>query len=186
VEVTTFAALVATKWPLLGRLVLTQMSSDAEVRQAVRNWLLNEPDMAWFPQYNERIARAYATAAEEAHKVVFGHTNDASGSIRDGIDIVEHIWGFGEGKRLTWATSLSDWIRLDGMIADAVRRGAWLNPTLHYEWGGLSRRAGLREYEDYLTLSNPDLVYVPRNITDSILARQRQRATSRTPRRSSG
>jgi hypothetical protein len=173
-----------------GRLALTQTSSEAEIRQAVRNWLLNEPDMAWFPQYNERIARAYATAAEEAHKagfIVFGHTDDASGSLREGIDIVEHVWGFAEaimppeelrsfreGKRLTWATSLSDWARLDGIIADAVRRGAYLNPTLHYEWGGLSRRARQREYEDYLTLSNPDLVYVPRNITDSILARQRQ------------
>ena len=31
-----------------------------------------------------------------------------------------------------------------------------------------------REIEDYLTLSNPDLVYFPRNITDSVLARQRQ------------
>jgi len=38
----------------------------------------------------------------------------------------------------------------------------------------MSRRAKQREYEDYLTLSNPDLVYFPRNNTDSILARQRQ------------
>ena len=45
---------------------------------------------------------------------------------------------------------------------------------LHYEWGGMSRRAAQREIEDYLTLSNPDLVYFPRNITDSVLARQRQ------------
>jgi hypothetical protein len=173
-----------------GRPPFTQASSEAEIHQAVRDWLRNEPDMAWFPQYNRGIARAYAIAADEAHKagfIVFGHTDDAPGSLHDGIDIVEHIWGFAEavmppeelrsfqeGKRLTWATSMTDWTRLDGMIADAVRRGAYLNPTLHYEWGGLSRRAGQREYEDYLTLSNPDLVYVPRNITDSILARQRQ------------
>ena len=38
----------------------------------------------------------------------------------------------------------------------------------------MSRRAPQREYEDYLTLRDPDLVYFPRNITDSILARQRQ------------
>jgi hypothetical protein len=173
-----------------GRAPFTESSSDAEIRQAVRSWLVNEPDLAWFPQYDDRIARSYAIAAEEAHKagfLVFGHTDNAPGSLRDGIDIFEHIWGFEEalmspeelrsfreGKQLTWATSMTDWGKLDGMIADAVRRGAYLNPTLHYEWGGLSRRAAQREYEDYLTLSNPDLVYFPRNIADSILARQRQ------------
>ena len=173
-----------------GRPAFTEGSSDAEIRQAVRNWLLNEPDLAWFPQYNDRIARAYKVAADEAHKagfIVFGHTDDAPGSLRDGIDIFEHIWGFGEavmsreqlrsfrdGKLLTWATALTDWNKLDGMIADAVRQGAYLNPTLHYEWGGMSRRAAQREIEDYLTLSDPDLVYFPRNITVSILARQRQ------------
>jgi 2-methylcitrate dehydratase len=31
--------------------------------------------------------------------------------------------------------------------------GAYLNPTLRYEWGGMSRRAPHREYEDYLALS---------------------------------
>jgi hypothetical protein len=173
-----------------GRPAFNERSSDADIRQAVRDWLANEPDLAWFPQYNDRLARAYAVAADEAHKagfVVFGHTDDAPGSLRDGIDIFEHVWGFAEaimppaelrsfqeGKMLTWATALADWNKLDGMIADAVRKGAYLNPTLHYEWGGMSRRAAQREIEDYLTLSNPDLVYFPRNITDSILARQRQ------------
>jgi hypothetical protein len=173
-----------------GRPSFTESSSDADIRQGVRNWLLNEPDLAWFPQYDDRIARAYAIAADEAHRagfLVFGHTDDAPGSLRDGIDILEHVWGFEEalmspeelrsfreGKLLTWATSMTDWNKLDGMIADAVRRGAYLNPTLHYEWGGMSRRAAEREHEDYLTLSDPDLVYFPRNIADSILARQRQ------------
>ncbi len=173
-----------------GRPSFTENSSDDEIRQAVRNWLTNEPDLAWFPQYDDRIARSYAIAADEAHKagfLVFGHTDDAPGSLRDGIDILEHIWGFAEvlmspeelrsfreGGRLTWATSMTNWDKLDAMVAAAVRRGAYLNPTLHYEWGGMSRRAAHREYEDYLTLSNPDLVYFPRNIADSILARQRQ------------
>src|ERR1700736_4887160 len=110
-----------------GRPVFTESSSEAEIRQAVRDWLLNEPDLAWFPQYNDRIARAYAVAADEAHKagfIVFGHTDDAPGSLRDGIDIFEHIWGFAEavmppqelrsfrqGKLLTWATSMTDWNR---------------------------------------------------------------------------
>jgi hypothetical protein len=40
--------------------------------------------------------------------------------------------------------------------------------------GGHEQGRPAGKYEDYLTLSNPDLAYFPRNITDSILARQRQ------------
>jgi imidazolonepropionase-like amidohydrolase len=173
-----------------GRLQLSENATEADVRQMVRTWLQNEPDLAWFAQYNERNARVYAIAADEAHKagfIIFGHTDNAPGSVRDGMDIVEHIWGFAEavmtpdelrafrqGKFLTWATFLTDWSKLDPMIADAVRRGAYLNPTLHYEWGGMSRRALQRELEDYRVFSNPDLSYIPRNVADGILARQRQ------------
>jgi len=173
-----------------GRLQLSENAAEGDIRQMVRTWLLNEPDFAWFAQYNERNARAYAIAADEAHKagfLIFGHTDNAPGSIRDGTDVVEHIWGFGEavmspdqlrsfreGKFLTWATFLTDWSKLDAMIADAVRRGVYLNPTLHYEWGGMSRRAPQRELEDYRVFSNPDLAYIPRNVADGILARQRQ------------
>lgn len=171
-----------------GRLNFTESVSDADLRQMVRN--LHEPDLAWFPQYNDRMSHAYAVAADEAHKaglLVFGHTDDAPGSVRDGMDIIEHIWGFSEalmlppelrafqeGKLLTWATALSPGPKLDGMIADAVQRGAFLNPTLHYEWGGMSKRAAQRELEDYVALSDPDLVYFPRNVADNILARNRQ------------
>jgi hypothetical protein len=173
-----------------GRPQFNENSSEADIRQAVRTWLRNEPDLANLQQYNGRLSRAYAIAADEIHKagiLVFGHTDEAAGSLRDGMDIFEHVWGFAEaimtpdelrsfqqGKFLTWATFLKDWPRLDAMIAEAVRRGTYLNPTLHYEWGGMSKRAQQREYEDYLTLSNPDLVYFPRNNRDSILARQRQ------------
>jgi Amidohydrolase family len=168
----------------------TPNSSDADISEAIRTWLPSEPDLAWFPQYNGRFSRAYKFAADEAHKaglLVFGHTDDAPGAVRDGIDIIEHVWGyaeavmspeelrsFREGKLLTWATQLNDWSRLDGMIADAVRRGIYLNPTMTYEWGGLSRRAARRELEDYRTMSDIDLVYFPRNVSDSILARHRQ------------
>ncbi len=173
-----------------GRLQFSEGAAEGDIRQAIRSWLQNEPDLAWFPQYNDRLSRAYAIAADEAHKagfIIFGHTDNAPGSLRDGMDIIEHIWGFGEavmspeqlrsfreGKFLTWATFMTDWSRLDGMIADAVRRGAYLNPTLHYEWGGMSRRALQRELEDYRVLSNPDLAYFPRNVADGILGRQRQ------------
>jgi hypothetical protein len=60
------------------------------------------------------------------------------------------------------------------MIEDMIGRGAYLNPTLLYEWGGMSARAREREVEDYLALSDPGLVYFPANITDSLLARHRQ------------
>jgi hypothetical protein len=168
----------------------TPNSSDADISEAIRTWLPSEPDLAWFPQYNGRFSRAYKFAAGEAHKaglLVFGHTDDAPGAIRDGTDILEHVWGyaeavmsperlrsFQEGKLLTWATQLNDWSKLDSMIVDAVRRGIYLNPTMTYEWGGLSRRAPQRELEDYRTISNVDLVYFPRNLSESILARHRQ------------
>jgi hypothetical protein len=168
----------------------TPSSTEADISEAMRVLLQSEPDLAWFPQYNGRFSRAYKLAAEAAHKaglLVFGHTDDAPGAIRDGIDILEHVWGYAEavmspeelrsfqdGKLLTWATQLNDWNRLDGMIADAVRRGIYLNPTMTYEWGGMSARALARELEDYRTISNPDLVYFPRNVSDSILARHRQ------------
>src|SRR5262245_41514581 len=172
------------------RLQFTPNSADADISEAMRAWLQSEPDLAWFPQYNGRFSRAYRLAADQAHKaglMVFGHTDDAPGAIRDGIDILEHVWGYAEavmsaeelrsfqdGKLLTWATQLSDWSKLDGMIADAVGRGIYLNPTMTYEWGGLSAHAAQRELEDYRTISNPDLVYFPRNMSDSILARHRQ------------
>jgi len=172
------------------RAQFTPNSSDADISQAMRAWLQSEPNMAWFPQYNTRFSRAYKFAADEAHKagfLVFGHTDDAPAAIRDGIDILEHVWGyaeaimspeqlqsFQEGKLLTWAIYLNDWSKLDGLIAEAVRSGVYLNPTMAYEWGGLSGRAPQRELEDYRTLSNTDLVYFPRNVSDSILARHRQ------------
>ena len=165
-------------------------STEADISEAMRTSLQSEPDLAWFPQYNARFSRAYQLAADQAHKaglMVFGHSDDAPGAIRDGIDILEHVWGYAEaimspeelrsfqdGKLLTWATQLNDWSKLDGMNADAVGRGIYLNPTMTYEWGGLSRRALERELEDYRTISNPDLVYFPRNVSDSILARHRQ------------
>jgi len=54
-----------------GRLQLSENAAEGDIRQMVRTWLLNEPDFAWFAQYNERNARAYAIAADEAHKAGF-------------------------------------------------------------------------------------------------------------------
>lgn len=172
------------------RPLFTEQSSDAEAREAVRKWLMNEPDMANFPTHNERIAHAYGIAAEEAHKaglMIFGHAENAPAAQKDGLDVVEHIWGytqaamspselraFQEGKYLTWATFVSDWSRQDQMIRDTIARGGYLNPTLHYEWGGMSARAKDRELEDYTLLSSPELVYFPKNIMGSLLYKHRQ------------
>src|SRR5262245_10362225 len=61
------------------RPLFTEQSTDTEAREAVRTWLKNEPDMANFPTHNERLARAYAIAAEETHKaglMIFGHAEN--------------------------------------------------------------------------------------------------------------
>lgn len=164
--------------------------SREEIQSAVERWLRNEPDMAHFPTHNDASRRAYAVAAEEVHRagfLVFGHVENAPEGISDGMDSIEHVWGFtqaamsGEnlqafqqGAFLTWATFMTDWEVLDAMIADAVAAGVYLNPTLVYEWGGLSERAGQRELDDYRVISNPDLVYFPENIAGSVLAKHRQ------------
>ena len=68
---------------------------------------------------------------------------------------------FRQGEYLTWASHMSDWTVLDEMINEAVAAGAYLNPTLLYEWGGMSTDAADRELEDYRLLSDPDLAYFP-------------------------
>ena len=172
------------------RPAFTETSSDEEVRQAMRAWLALEPDVANFQTHNERNARAFAVAAAEAHKaglMVFGHAENAPAGLRDGLDVVEHVWGytqaamspadlraFQEGKHLTWATFVSDWAGQERMIRDTIARGGYLNPTLHYEWGGMSARARERELEDYALLSSPELVYFPKNIMGSLLYKHRQ------------
>src|SRR3954453_15181412 len=82
-----------------GRPQFNENSSEADIQQAVRTWLRNEPDLANLQQYNGRLSRAYAIAADETHKagiLVFGHTDESVGSLRDGMDIFEHVWGFAE------------------------------------------------------------------------------------------
>ncbi len=123
-------------------------SSEADISQQIRNWVQSEPDMAWFPQYTTRFSRAYKFAAEQAHKagfLVFSHTDHAPDAVRNGIDILEHVWGYAEalmspdelkafqdGKMLTWATRLNDWGKLDAWMADAIRAGVYMNPTMNY------------------------------------------------------
>ncbi len=166
-------------------------TTQREMRQVINDWLENEPDIAHFPTHNETISRAYALAAKEVQRhgyKVFGHAENVPNSTRDGHGIIEHIWGFTQavmsedelaafqrGDYLTWATFMTDrWDEIDKIIRDVVEQGIYLNPTLVYEWGGMSRDANQREIDDYLTLRDPDLVYFPDNIKLSLFAKHRQ------------
>ncbi len=165
--------------------------SPENIRIIIEAWLEKEPDIAHFPTHNEKIARAYELAAREVHQagyLVFGHAENARASIAAGHDVVEHVWAFTQaamsarelaefqrGEHLTWATFMTDaWDRLDPLIRTAIDNDVYLNPTLVYEWGGMSRDADRRELDDYRLLRNPDLVYFPQNIAKSLLAKHRQ------------
>ncbi len=172
------------------RVRLTPAMSREEILQWVAGWRENKPDMAHFPTFNESIRQQYGWAAEEVHRagyLIFGHAEDAPAAIEAGLDVVEHVWGFTqaqmspqelegfqEGLFLTWATFTRDWPRLDQMIQTAVNRGVYLNPTLLYEWAGMSDQATAHEYEDYLLFQHPDLSYFPQNIAASLLLKHRQ------------
>jgi len=160
------------------------------IRQIVQEWLAKEPDMAHFPDYNDASGDAFAVAAQAVHRagfLIFGHAENAPDAISDGMDAVEHVWGFTQaamsaehleafrqGEYLTWATFMTDWVALNEMIEDAIEAGAYLNPTLLYEWGGMSENASEQELDDYRVISDSDLVYFPENIAESVLAKHRQ------------
>ena len=172
------------------RVPFTNEDGPDTIRRVVREWLENEPDVAHFPNHNDASRKAYAVAAEEVHRagfLIFGHTEIAPDAISDGMDVIEHVWGFTQaamsaenlaafqqGEFLTWASFMTDWAQLSEMISDSVEAGAYLNPTLLYEWGAMSWRAGQRELDDYRVVSDPRLVYFPENLARSLLAKHRQ------------
>jgi hypothetical protein len=170
---------------------LAPSMTQEQVRAAVREWLRQKPDFARMPTYEDRWARVYPWAVEEIHRgslMTFGHTEDAPASVRAGQDVVEHIWGylipgmspqehedFQKGKYLHWASFIRDWPRLEQWMREAVDRGAYINPTLQYELGSLSAHAARHEEEAYQVYRDPFLMaYFPRNISDSLLQKQRQ------------
>ena len=160
------------------------------IRETVEAWLAKQPDMAHFPDHNDATAAAFAVAAQAVHEagfLIFGHAENAPQAIADGMDSVEHVWGFTQaamsradleafrrGEFLTWATFMTDWDRLEALIGEAIAAGTYLNPTLLYEWGGMSEDAVRHELDDYRLISDPDLVYFPENIAKSLLAKHRQ------------
>jgi len=170
---------------------LTRSMTQEQVRASVEEWVRRKPDFARLPTYDEGWEQVYPWAVEEIHRaglMTFGHTEDAPASVRAGQDVVEHIWGylipgmsaqehedFQKGKYLHWASFIRDWPRLEQWIREAVSRGAYINPTLQYELGSLSSHAARHEEEIYQVYRDPFLMaYFPRNISDSLLQKQRQ------------
>ncbi len=172
-----------------GRPRLLPSMSRQEVGQAMREYLLKDPDVAWFLQIRENNSQVYGWAAEQAHAAglaVFGHAQDAGEAMDHGMDAVEHVWAFAlplmsaqemedfeEGRILHWATYLKEGKQLDELIQKAARNDVYLNPTLAYEWGALSPKIREREREIYLMLRNPDLSYFPKTRGELLLHRQR-------------
>lgn len=167
-----------------GRPALQSNMTREQVRAAVQEWLRNKkPEYANPSVYNEGNAQVYRWAAEDLHDaglVWFGHTENAPQSIKDGQDVVEHLWGFAEalmspkelesfqrGEYLHWGLFLKDQRRLDQMIKDAVAKGVYLNPTLMYEMGSQSALA--RKFQTELqTLFRDEtlMTYFPKNLAD--------------------
>ena len=161
-----------------GRPAFRPNMNHEQVVQAMQEWLKKKPDFANFDVYNERNKQQWQWAAEVAHEaglMVFGHTENAPASIEAGEDVVEHLWGFAEalmtpeelqgfrqGKYLHWGLFLKESPRRDQLIADAVRRGVILNPTLVYELGSQSPVAHKHELELYNLFADPNLMtYFP-------------------------
>lgn len=178
-------------------LPLSPSMTEDQVRETVREWLKKRPDFAWLLVFNDRSRQVYQWAAAEIHDaglVVFGHTEDAPGSIRAGQDVVEHLWGFAQalmspkelddyqkGEYLHWGLFLKDAIRMDQMIREAVQRGVYLNPTLVYELGSQSSLAHKHELELYELYRNPDLMtYFPENFAEASLFKFRSVRTFST------
>lgn len=169
---------------------LTPGMTREQVRDRMREYLANEPDVAWFPQYRDNNSQVFRWAAEEAHGAglaVFSHTQHSSKAVDAGMDVAEHVWGFSfplmspqqledfkKGRFLHWATYLREGEELDELIRQAVSRDVYLNPTLVYEWGSLSSKAQQREQEVYAMLSHPDLSYFPKTTGEVLLLRHRQ------------
>ena len=161
-----------------------------QVQNRMREYLANEPDVAWFPQYHDDLNQVFRWGVEAAHGAnlaVFSHTQHSSKAVDAGMDVAEHVWGFSfplmspqqledfkAGRFLHWATYLREGEALDELIRKAVSADVYLNPTLVYEWGSLSPKAKQREQEVYAMLSNPDLSYFPRTSGEVLLLRHRQ------------
>jgi len=173
-----------------GRLPVNETMNQEQVRATVQEWLRKKPDYASLLSFNDRNAQVYEWTTELVHEaglMVFGHTEDAPGSIRAGHDAVEHFWGFAEmlmtpqeldgfrkGNYLHWGLFFRDQARIDQMIKDAVAKGTYLNPTLVYELGSLSALASQHEMEVYSLFRDEKLMtYFPKNLAEAAMFKLR-------------
>ena len=173
-----------------GRPLVTANMTREQVQEAVREWLKKKPDYAALPVFNERSAQVYQWTSEMVHDaglMVFGHTENAPGSVRVGQDVVEHMWGFAEalmtaeeldgfrkGKYLHWGLFLKDQARIDLMIKEAVAKGVYLNPTLVYELGSQTALAHEHEVEVYNLFRDEKLMtYFPQNLAEGAMFKLR-------------
>ena len=173
-----------------GRLPVTDNMTREQVRDTVREWLSKKPDYASLLSFNERGAQVYEWTTELVHEaglMVFGHTEDAPGSIRVGHDSVEHFWGFSQmlmtpqeldgfrkGRYLHWGLFFRDQARMDQMIRDALAKGTYLNPTLVYELGSQSALAREHEVEVYNLFRDEKLMtYFPQNLAEAAMFKLR-------------
>lgn len=171
-----------------GSVPVTVDMTEAQVREAVQNWLKTAPEMANFRDY-EILKPVYRWAADEVHKAgfkVFGHTNNVPESVAAGQDSIEHVWGFFEalmtptqlqefqdGKYVTWANIPIDWNRMDQMIKDVITKGVSVNPTLTYEWSAFGPSAHRREAAIRDLMNAPGLTYIDKGLFEKTMLQQR-------------
>jgi hypothetical protein len=158
-----------------------------QVRSVIREWVNNKkPDYVNPVVYNAGDAQVLRWAAEDLHAaglVWFGHTENAPDSIKDGEDVIEHMWGFAEplmtpgelegfqkGQYLHWGLFLKDQHRIDQEIKDAVAKGIYLNPTLVYEMGSQSSLAPKFQKELRTLFQDESLqTYFPKNLSEGAI-----------------
>ncbi len=189
--------LADARWPrLYGSVRVTfphgARSTREEVREAVRRAVKPDTAFANVEDYLGPNRQTYGWAAEDLHDaglMVYGHTRNAAASIALGQDVVEHAWGYSgslmtpaetdayrRGEALHWAAWLggTDKAGISRLIADSVRRGVYLNPTMVYSFGALSSHAA--EYEGLMRRLYADgalMSYYPHNLADGLLLRIR-------------
>jgi imidazolonepropionase-like amidohydrolase len=125
----------------------------------------------------------FTAIARESRAVglnVISHSLNAFDHAKWGINGMEHMTGIGlatirsaEGRKAAAAMNIEaghknsllyQWMEpaiFDELIQDLVRRNIYINPTLHFEWKGLTEHVRDHELEDSRLLNNPDLQYVP-------------------------
>jgi hypothetical protein len=171
-------------------LSLSPAMTREQVHEMVEAWRRHRPDFGKLPSYNDSIKQQYQWTMEELHQAGFaaiGHSEDCLGAVRAGLDVIEHLWGcaksimtpqqldgFLKGEYLHWALFFRDQARTDALIKEAIQRGAYLNPTLLYEFSSQTPQAQQFETDSFNVYRNDALMtYYPHNLADGLMAKFR-------------